>query len=91
MRWLDGITDLMGMNLSKLWEIEDREAWRAAVHWSEESDRTERLNNNNNSTIRSHIFLIKKIFCKSVLKFQSGLDQIRSDQSLSRVRLFANT
>ena len=42
MRWLDGITDPMGMTLNKLQEIvKDREAWHALVYGITESDMTE--------------------------------------------------
>ena len=47
MRWLDGITDSMHMNLDELWELViDRKAWHASIHgvakrWTRLSDRTE--------------------------------------------------
>ena len=57
MRWLDGITDSMGISLSKLWKmVKDRGALHAAVHGIAESDMIEQLNNN----------LIKNLYQKCV-------------------------
>ena len=48
MRWLDGITDAMGMNLGKFWEmVRDREAWHAEIHGAAKIQNG-LLNNNNN-------------------------------------------
>ena len=67
MRWLDGITDAMNMNLGKLWEmVRDREAWCAAVHGvQKELHMTGQLNSNVS-------FILKKAFFphKDPLKIQ---------------------
>ena len=61
MRWLDGITDSMNMNLSKLWEmVNDREAWHAVVSLSghKQSDTTDPLSNNNKMNMEAKDYII---------------------------------
>ena len=70
MRWLDGITHLMDMSVSKLQETaKDREDWSGFNPWGlKEWDRTEGLNNNNNSPSLWTFYITKNTHSSQILR-----------------------
>ena len=71
-RWLDGITDSMDMNLGRLQEmVRDREAWGAAIHGVSSQTQLEQLNNNSKTThyYSAQCFYGTQVYSKSVSIF----------------------
>jgi len=75
MRWLDGITDAMKVNLGKLREmVKDRQAWSAAVPGVTESHTTGQLNTTttNNQYLKLNISCLKNNMSATEVKFDKG-------------------
>ena len=79
-RWLDGITGAIYMNLGKLWEmVRDREAWSYAVHGGgKESDKTGKLNNNKVEVKETLLFSFLKNIYLIVLGLSCGIWELVS-------------